>query len=85
MSKSLAQEDHWRPYMADYRRAPDTLLFVCEEDWRLYEKDAELTPQDIGRAVYTADAAAADAADELDTVALGTSAGAQINAPPAWA
>ena len=32
-------EDVLLPYMTDPRHADDTLFFVCEEDFRLFEKD----------------------------------------------
>ena len=32
-------QDVLLPYMCDPRHADDTLFFVCEEDWRLYEHD----------------------------------------------
>ena len=31
-------QDHMLPYMADERHAPDTLFFVCEEDFRLFAR-----------------------------------------------
>ena len=34
-------EDHCIPYCADPRHAEDTLFFVAEEDWRLYEEDCK--------------------------------------------
>ena len=32
-------QDHVLPYITDPRHAPDTLFFVAEEDWRLFEAD----------------------------------------------
>ena len=35
----INSEDHLLPYMADERHVDDTLLFVAEEDFRLYKAD----------------------------------------------
>ena len=41
-------QDHIIPYMADPRHAPDTLFFVCEEDFRFYAAEESVEPSTIG-------------------------------------
>lgn len=42
--------------MVDTRHAPDTLFFVCEEDWRLYPSDERVTSDAVAAAIYEASA-----------------------------
>ena len=37
-------KDHILPYMADDRHIPDTLFLVCEEDWRCYREECDVSP-----------------------------------------
>ena len=47
-------QDHLLPYMTDSRHAPDTLFFVCEEDWRLYPTAERVDAAAVAKEVYTA-------------------------------
>ena len=42
-------EDHILPYCADERHPPDTLFIVAEEDWRIYEAEAAISPAEMSR------------------------------------
>ena len=42
-------EDHVLPYVSDARHAPDTVFFVCEEDFRMYERDEAIGPSEVAR------------------------------------
>ena len=39
-------EDHVLPYVSD---APDTVSFVCEEDFRMYEREEAIGPSEVAR------------------------------------
>ena len=56
-----ASQDHILPYMADDRHAPDTLFFVVEEDWRLFKRHSEVSPQVMSDLAATAYAASSSA------------------------
>ena len=58
-AESLLQtcEDHIVPYCADPRHTPDTLLFICEEDWRLYRDDADVNETELPRCLLAAELA----------------------------
>ena len=54
-------QDHIIPYMADDRHAPDTLFFVVEEDFRLFERHSQAQPsilQGVAEAAYAASSTA---------------------------
>jgi len=45
-------QDHLLPYMIDPRHAPDTLFFVCEEDFRLYPSDEMVHAESVASSIY---------------------------------
>ena len=57
-------EDHILPYCADERHTPDTLFIVAEEDWRIYEAEAALGPEELARHINEFDWMAMDLEEE---------------------
>ena len=45
-------QDVLLPYMADPRHIPDTIFFVLEEDWRLFERDEKVNSASVGKELF---------------------------------
>ena len=49
LQNAFFYENHVLPYVSDARHAPDTVFFVCEDDFCIHERDEAIGPSEVAR------------------------------------